>query len=60
MAEIDVVPKKRTNVWMWIIAAIVVAVILFALMGAFSDDAPNRVGELMKSRPVIATAFMVT
>jgi uncharacterized protein YggT (Ycf19 family) len=51
MADIDVVPKRRTNVWMWIIAAIVLAVILIALMGAFSGDGANRVGELLNPLP---------
>jgi len=34
MADIDVVPKRRSLSWVWILAAIViVAVILWAVMG---------------------------
>jgi uncharacterized protein YggT (Ycf19 family) len=49
MADIDVVPKQGTKVWLWIIVAIVLAVILFALMGAFSGDEANRIGELINA-----------
>jgi hypothetical protein len=56
MADIDVVPKRTTNLWLWIIAAIVLAVILFAFMGAFSGDSANRVGELMNGARVVALA----
>jgi hypothetical protein len=45
MADIDVVPKPKSNVWLWyILAAIVVAVILFMLLGGRSD-ASRAVGE---------------
>ena len=47
MANIDVVPKKRTNVWLWLVIAIVLVTILFAL-GVFSGDSPNRVGSLVQ------------
>jgi hypothetical protein len=34
MADIDVVPKSRSNMWVWVILAIVVvAVIIWALAG---------------------------
>jgi hypothetical protein len=32
MANIDVV-KKRSNVWLWVIALVILAVVLFALFG---------------------------
>lgn len=32
MADINVVPKKRTSVWVWIMVAIVVALIVWAIM----------------------------
>ena len=35
MADIDVVPKRRTNAWVWIITAIVLALILLAVFGVF-------------------------
>ena len=50
MADIDVVPKRRTNVWLWVIVALVVALILFAVMGTFSGE-PTQVGELMGASP---------
>jgi hypothetical protein len=59
MADIDVVPKKGTNIWLWIILAIVLAVILFALMGSFSGGS-DRVGELMKAVPADSTAGAVS
>ena len=47
MADIDVVPKHKSNVWLWwILAAIIVAVILFMVLGGGSD-APRAVGELL-------------
>jgi bacteriorhodopsin len=33
MADIDVVPKRRTSVWLWVILAIVVIAILWIAMG---------------------------
>jgi uncharacterized integral membrane protein len=32
MANIDVV-KKRSNVWLWVIAVVILAIVLFALFG---------------------------
>jgi hypothetical protein len=46
VAEIDVVPRKRTNVWLWIVIAIVLVVLAMMLLGVFSGDATSRVGEL--------------
>ena len=51
MADIDVVPKRGTNVWLWIILAIVLAAVLFWILGAFSGDT-NRMGDLMNSSPL--------
>jgi hypothetical protein len=51
MADIDVVPKKGISIWLWVIAAIVIAMILFAFMGGSSGDGANRVGELMNTSP---------
>jgi len=57
MADIDVVPKRGTNVWLWVILAIVAAVIVFALLGAFSGH--NRVGHLMDQRPTMSTPALI-
>ena len=51
MADIDVVPKRRTNLWVWIIAAIVLVLILLAVIGVFPGGSPNRVGESLDSVP---------
>jgi hypothetical protein len=40
MADIDVVPRKRTNTWLWIILAIVAALVVWAVIGGV----PERVG----------------
>ena len=59
MANIDVVPKKKTNAWLWwIVAAIIIAVILFVLLGG-SFGAANEVGELLNA-PTIASASVRT
>jgi hypothetical protein len=39
MANIDVV-KKRSNVWLWVIALVILAVVLFALFG-MGDGPPT-------------------
>lgn len=36
MADINVVPKKRTSVWVWIMVAIVVALIVWAILSGSS------------------------
>jgi hypothetical protein len=51
MADIDVVPKRRTNVWIWVVAAIVLALIVMAMMGVFSGGSRSRVGQLMNVSP---------
>ena len=58
MADIDVVPKKKTSLWLWIIAAIIVAVIVFMLLGGVSDS-PNGVGEL-RDTLTLAAGFVGT
>ena len=59
MADIDVVPKAKSNVWLWyILAAIVAAVILFMLFGGRSD-ASRTVGEL-PDNPTFVVAFSGT
>jgi bacteriorhodopsin len=38
MADIDVVRKRRTSLWVWVIAAILVAVVLFFLFPMGGDQ----------------------
>jgi hypothetical protein len=41
MADIDVVPKRRTTMWLWVIVALVVAaVVLFMLFPMGGDQRP--------------------
>ena len=42
MADIDVVPKGRTNVWLWIVLAIVVVAVLWWAFGR--NHTPVRTG----------------
>jgi hypothetical protein len=39
MADIDVVPKRHTTTWLWVIVALIVAaVVLFMLFGMGGDQ----------------------
>jgi hypothetical protein len=51
MADIDVVPKRRTNVWVWVVAALVLALIVMAMMGVFSGGSRNTAGEVIDMSP---------
>ncbi len=43
MADIDVVPKHRSNVWLWIVLAIIVlALIIWAIAGRAHTTAELR------------------
>jgi hypothetical protein len=47
MADIDVVPKRHTTTWLWVIVAlVVVAVLLFMLFG-MGGDQTRPVSELI-------------
>ena len=37
MADIDIVHKKRTSVWLWVALAIIVLAVLFLLFGMTAD-----------------------
>ncbi len=58
MADINVVPKKRSSVWMWVILAVIVALVLFMLMGAFSNDAANELSEMLNNYPLEVSAVL--
>jgi len=45
MADIDVVPKRRTNVWVWIVLAIVIVAILWIALG--SRRTTTRTGHII-------------
>jgi hypothetical protein len=53
MADIDVV-RKRSNAWVWIIALIAMALIIWALLAAFATNTnePATIGQM---RPAVTT-----
>jgi bacteriorhodopsin len=59
MADIDVVPKRRTNMWLWIVLAVIVALVLFALMGGMMGDSPQGTG-ILTAPPVTSAAALIT
>jgi hypothetical protein len=54
MADIDVVPKHRSNTWVWIVLAIVVAAVL---IWAFAGRSHATVGSLRVTPHAIAATF---
>jgi hypothetical protein len=60
MANIDVV-KKRSNVWLWVVALAILAVVLFALF-AMGDSSPTAgttpVSELRSPAVTIKTVVL--
>jgi hypothetical protein len=40
MADIDVVPKRRSLTWLWILAAIVIVALILWALTANNDPAP--------------------
>jgi bacteriorhodopsin len=54
MADIDVVPKRRTNTWLWIVLAIVVlAILIWAFAGR-----THTVTELRHGYPATVATLM--
>ena len=49
MADIDVVPKRRTSMWVWIILAIVIVAILWIALG--NRPATTRTGRVIDGSP---------
>ena len=58
MADIDVVPKRHTTVWVWVVALVVAAVLLYLLfpMGA---DQTRPVSGLIGPSLVLSTTIGV-
>jgi hypothetical protein len=42
MADIDIVPKRRSSTWIWVLLALVVAAILVWLMLGRTDASASR------------------
>jgi bacteriorhodopsin len=59
MADIDVVPKRRTNIWLWIVLAVIVAVVVFALMGGMQGANPQGTG-ILTAPPLTSAAAAIT
>lgn len=57
MADIDVVPKRSTNLWLWIILALVLLAIIWAVMSNGASD--TRVGQLQDLPPERTQAELV-
>jgi hypothetical protein len=62
VADIDIVPKKRSSTWMWIVLAIVVIALLFWLLGGGTQPAargvpsPGAVASAPSLQPLAAAA----
>ncbi len=54
MADIDIVPRRRTSVWLWIALAIVALAVIFFLLAMAGD--PQRVASALGA-PGNATAI---
>jgi hypothetical protein len=48
MADIDVVPKRSSHLWMWIIFAIVLLAIIWAVAGARRSTTNSPQGQLQE------------
>ena len=44
MADIDVVPKRRTNVWFWLIALVAIAVVVWLIVATFAPATSGQGG----------------
>ena len=60
MADIDIVRKERSNLWLWIVLAVVVLLALYFLFGMGGTDVQN--GAIPQHGPLaesLATALPV-
>jgi len=48
MADIDVVPKRSSHLWMWIIIAIVLLAIIWAVTGSRRTNTNSPQGQLQE------------
>ncbi len=55
MADIDIVPKHRSNMWLWIVIALVIVAVLWFALGNHSR--PARVGLLEAHPPAAVMAI---
>ena len=63
MADIDVVPKQRTNTWIWVLLAVIILAVLFFFLSAGRTDALTTLQQLeaLPSLPnrAVQALFMV-
>jgi len=57
MADIDVVPKRRTAMWVWIILAIAIVAVLWIALGG--RPAATRTGRIMERSPAPGFSMVV-
>jgi amino acid transporter len=61
MADIDVVPKRSSHLWMWIILAIVLLAIIWAVTGSRTASTSSPQGQLRnqqhQSTPIALVAM---
>jgi len=55
MADIDVVPKRRTGVWVWLLVALAIIVVLWLAFGR--SAAPGQTGRVRSSQPVVVAIY---
>jgi len=55
MADIDVVPKRRTGMWVWLLVAIAIIVVLWLAFGR--SAMPRQTGRVASPAPVVATQY---
>jgi hypothetical protein len=56
MADIDVVPRRRTNTWVWILLALVLVAALFMLVVAGRADASTTVHQFDRTIQPLSNA----
>lgn len=57
MADIDIVHKKRTSVWLWVALAIIALAVLFLLFGMTADPPTVTQAPGAASAPTMALAL---
>jgi len=55
MADIDVVPKRRTGMWVWLLVAIAIIVVLWLAFGR--STTPRQTGRVDSPQPVVAIHY---
>jgi hypothetical protein len=60
MADIDVVPKKRTNTWLWVILAVLAVLLVLWMMGMFAPETTGPVSQSIGIGPTATDAVTVS